>query len=281
MFTTTTAIASSASRLRTPSLLAATLLAFLCGSYANAQEFNRADFEQILVPVAYTGPMEGAHGSLWDTELWIRNISGEPIIFGQGRPTCPICPGDGIQRLAPLTTLRLRYHASEASRSGILLYVEKARSKDVVLTVHAQDISRAQVDWGTELPVVREAQFSDGRAIELLNVAHEPSYRVSLRMYGMTPSTTHGEMRVLVFPIDSNVPVFDQTVTLTGLKFHVDPEFSWHPTYVDIHDLSSKLPAAAPAKLRIRIEPKNAGQYWAFATVTHNATQHVTVVSPQ
>lgn len=255
------------------------VIPLVMSSVAFAQTVNRSDFEQVLVPISYTSPTAGAFGSVWDTELWVRNASSSAVIFSQGRPICKVMCGGDFPTLQPLATTRIRHHGTDGVQPGIFLYVEKARAADVTFSLHAQNVSRAATDWGTELPVVREGAFHIS-AFEILNVPNASEYRVALRVYGLTLSTMHRDVRVIVTPIDSEEVVYESVLRFAGVMISSDPEFPSHPTYAVIPDLTQLVTSSAE-RLRVRIEPLVEGKYWAFVSVTHNTSQHVTVVSPQ
>jgi IPT/TIG domain len=155
------------------------------------------------------------------------------------------------------------------------------------------DLNREDTTWGAELPIVRETDFRVRETIELLDIPADRRFRVSLRLYTVAPleaarhETTYS---IGVFgldpccaplgdPIVANVPAPSSREGLTGNVI------TTAPGYVEINDFLSLFPESAGAR-RVRISifassgAANPPLYWAFASVTHNATQHVTIVTP-
>jgi hypothetical protein len=52
------------------------------------------------------------------------------------------------------------------------------------------------------------------------------------------------------------------------------------PAFIEI-SLSTLPQLTGQQRIRVEIEPLVANKYWAVASVTHNDTQHVTVITPQ
>jgi hypothetical protein len=161
-----------------------------------------------------------------------------------------------------------------------MLYVEKSQARNIAFNLRFSDISRSLIDGGVEMPVVREAEMLD-RTAQLFDVPLTPGFRVLLRVYDVAYSSS--AFSVLVFPQAENE---DQPVVYWGqiqATTAVGNEFRSKAAYGSL-DITSLLRETRqwPEKARIEIVPLTPGsRFWAFASITSNDTQIVTLVTPQ
>jgi hypothetical protein len=233
--------------------------------YSDASSFGRGAF---LIPILSTGDTPGAYGSLWRTTLSIYHRERGAIHLD---PKYLPPPGDP-------NPSRFAYLGDDAD--------------EVAIHLRVQDVSRAAETYGVEIPVVRE---TDLRIEELMldNVPTDPRFRVALRIYMVNGMWGTGfasqPFRVRVFRASSEELMSEEVVNVstpyaTNIHIHEEPLY---PAIHQNHDFVGSHPAIAAAE-RVRIEIDPIGQvegnpvplYWAFATVTHRETQHVTIVSP-
>ena len=214
-------------------------------------------FERVLIPVVFHGP--GAFGSNWVTELSLANTNSYPV-----EPWRPIAGRTSIDS-KPVV------FGSEDAPNGLFLIVP--RQATPALTFHAavRDTSRADSEWATEIPVAREAQFSNN-PVELLDVPIDPRFRTMLRIYSPEASIpdSNSQVHVTVYSLDDGHVLRELFPSLVNSS---DAE---HPAFVSVSDLMNGLPSG-----RAGVQVQGPVKLWAFATVTNNVTQHVTVVSPQ
>lgn len=261
--------------------VAACLLAILC-STGFAETLDRADFEAVLVPIGLPHGVliPGSHGSLWATELWVRNSSDTPIMFAHGVPWCPspFCgPGMPIE-IRPLQTERpyIRSGRQDSGMSG-LFFVERSRSDDLFFSLRIRDVTRNAESAGTMIPIVREREFF-GQRFELLNVPLAFG-RINLRIYEAFASRS--EVRVDLLPMNGEEPLASRVVTLPKPTSD-DWEFPFFPSEAVVLDLAAWIDGRPDGleAMRIRIEPQGEGRFWAFASITNDVTQQVTIVAP-
>jgi hypothetical protein len=254
------------------------LLLFAAGSL-EAQNLVRSDFEAVLVPAMFTNVIiEGAHGSSWQSEFWVRNVADEPVIFAHGEPWCYVCgPPPGPILLPAKTTHRPQARFSQFGRMSGLFYLEKRLSSQVFFSLRVRDITRNAESAGTAIPVAREHElFSD--PFELVNVPLTDG-RINLRIYSVLGDDV--EVRVVLYPLMSNDPYTSRVVSLEKSFFlEPDQEFPFHPSEALVLDLASWVPADATDPVRVRIEPLSEGRFWGFASITNDTTQQVTIVAP-
>ncbi len=243
------------------------LLLLLLLTFSAALTAAGADLERVLVPIM-TETIAGAHGSLWTSELWV-NVTTDAGVTILPLRIADILP---IRR----ESLRLPLFRSPAGHPpGQFILVSSELLDDVHFNLRIRDLSRQAETWGTEIPVVREQDFATG-PISLLPLPLDTRFRSTVRIYAS--DAAGGALRVRVTTIEDDGPagrpLYDQIVVLP-------PSASpYVPPYGEIA-LHAVLPHEV-AVARIDVEPVTAGlRFWAFASVTHNETQHVTTVSPQ
>ena len=235
--------------------------------YDRAAQPLASMFERVLLPVYHNGP--GAYGSQWVTEVRARN-SGSGVIEPFRGPAIPV---ERPQQLV----------FAEPVPKGVLLFLPREAADSLHFQTLARDTSRQAADWGTEIPVVRESAFRSD-AIELLNIPIDPRFRVTLRVYGL--ESLHDSVRLTVYSMSTGASLDSVTVNLSGAS-ECGPSSSCAsdaPAHWVNGDFAAAFAylGAGQDRIGIRLEPMNDVQpIWAFATITNNETQHVTVISPQ
>jgi hypothetical protein len=222
-------------------------------------------FEKILLPVIFNGP--GAFGSNWVTEIALRNVNDYGV-----EPWRPVGGSSVIVASKPLL------FGPGNAPAGLFVIVPRQAASRLAFHASVRDTSRADSEWATEIPVVRENQFSTA-GVELLDIPVEPRFRTMIRIYSPTnPPPHHASLvHVIVYSLDDGVTLRDVYRPLadpTGCSDAVS--CAEHASFASIADLTAGLP---PGRVGIQIQGNL--PLWAFASVTNNETQHVTVVSPQ
>jgi hypothetical protein len=244
------------------------------------------DFGRVLLPVA-TPTIQGAFGSQWKTESSLFSDSEADVAVFPEYFVCPIlCPGEPpFGRFVPRRTTyvpSLDLRPGEPN-PGYLLYFEERYADVLSFQLRVRDLSRQSETWGTEIPVVRESELLSRRA-QLLDVPVRQDFRQLLRIYD--PYARPGsKVRVRLYVSETETLLVERDVELqapTANNSTSPLQLPVRPGYAQLM-LGDILPdQAGPDTIRVEIEPLTAGlRFWAFVTVTHNATQHVTVVTPQ
>lgn len=219
-------------------------------------------FERILFPVLFIAP--GAHGSNWLSEAVISNpnpwfVENYNTIESYVCITFP-CG----ERLAPGFYGRT---VGGNFPQGVALLVPRNEADDLAFAPRARDTSRQAESFGTEIPVVREKDLVFNRAISLLDVPLDPRFRVKLRVYAFDTDETNA------------------TVTITNPETHAVKLRSVVPltrpcdTCASYGELDLQT-GDTNESVAISITAPEGSHAWAFATVTNNSTQQVTVVTP-
>jgi hypothetical protein len=230
--------------------------------------FNEPDpsvFERVLFPVLLDAP--GVNGSHWISETviansnrwWVENWNYvQPFV-------CIDFPC--IERLQPGTYDRF---LGNGYAHGIALLVPRDEVDNLAFSLRIRDTSRAAEGFGTSLPVVREKEMFHERGMTLLDVPRDTRYRVKLRIYALPP-----------FPYQdgsfADVRIVDpETKAQTSQIVPMTAATATAPAYGELD-----LPAGAEAqRSAIYVHGPDGSYAWAFATVTNNVTQQVTIVTP-
>lgn len=239
--------------------------------------------EQVLLPLLMT-ERPGAFGSRWRTHLVIRNGSPSAISLDPYDLTVPA--GGTVRDPAQLTP-----PATDAIPAR-MLWVPRDREDVIVMELRARDMSRQSETWGVDIPVVRERDFRV-RTISLVDIPTDQAFRVSLRIYGLDRFEGIGarhDFLIRVYELESNRLLAERRVVAEVSEPIVTPPRSpTRPAMFQMFDVVAAMPEVEGVeRLRIDIAPFSwlpvvPGQvslFWAFATVTHNSTQSVTLVMP-
>jgi hypothetical protein len=230
-------------------------------------------YEQVLLPVYIDGVVEGANGTRWTTDFWIRNDGPDDLIVAPG--TCPpdACGGFTLQAQNARHNPGTLFSGSRSNPSQ-LLYLYKTPTPHVSMSLRVSDTSRQDLNAGTDLPILREADLLTEPA-QLLNVPIDPATsRALLRIYDVTfTATTYA---VTIYPQTEGIAQPITSGILTAKTTKSGP-FRNEAAYAQF-DLTG-IPATG--SVRVEIRPLTPGsRYWAFVSITNNQTQLVTLVRP-
>lgn len=247
------------------------------------------EYETVLVPVFSIVPVPGAFGSMWSTELWLRNSGQDPVDVQWYDYNCILATCAPTPPTPPNITFRPRIGTSPPGLRGTLMFVERRLAADVSFGLRSRDLSRQAQTAGTEIPVVREGKFTSG-VVVLPDVPVGGNFRQVVRIYGLDP-TRAGSVVVRVYGINpaARIPqdpaiVPDRLLGQTVVRLQVagPAHFPTYPSFAEIGNLTDVASFAGEERVLIHVEPlEEAFKIWAFASVVHNETQHLTVISPQ
>lgn len=245
-------------------------------------------YERLFLPVGLLS-VPGANGTVWGTEIVIRNESDTEVnIFHNDcsyHCQCRVfimCQGPTPTQ--PRTAYRSLTVVDDLPNTGRFLYVERDRVDDVAINARLVNFARMDDNLGTEIPLIREREFR-ARALWLVNVPVDTTARQHLRIFGI-PSAAQGAVRVRVWASDGDVLLGEASVPLTDAKLDglTRPyEYPHAPDFGQVADLRSFF-QIDPRVRRVRIELQPMTfetRFWAFVSATDNTTQHVTLVTPQ
>jgi hypothetical protein len=233
-------------------------------------EVPEEQMERILLPI-FTPPVQGAFGSEFHTRLRAATHGGPPAqfvnVYGLREQCVVICPQLPSRSLSDWGVM---FGFTESNQSyevdgtpGRFLYIDQNHVDALSLNLRVFDVSRAGLNFGTQIPVVRESDFFPGR-VTLLGVPGDTRFRNTLRIYATKPVTVD----VIV-----NGSV-NRTVSLPAGATIFDP------AYAQIGDLPSGGQDMQITILETGVTDGPRTPIWAFVTVTNNETQLITTIAP-
>lgn len=251
----------------------------------NAFTYSRsrdAGYARVLLPVV-TEATAGSGGSRWRTELWIHNRAPRAVTIAPA-----LCPdGGACPAVYPLTftvpagdSLKdPRIQQTSDRNPGVVLYVQND-AQMLEWQLRLFDESSVDIVGGAELPVIREEDFHR-TTLDLLNIPTDGRYRQTLRIYDLTASGT-GAFDVRFYSLRDGE---DELLRTERIRTSADAtaEFRSEPGYAQVLRLSDTYPNLRNrGPIRIEISPVEPGaRFWAFVSVTNDASQAVTIISPQ
>ena len=240
-------------------------------------------YQRVLLPVLVDSTLPGAYGSIWKTELWGFNESDLYVpVKTDPNHRCAIpegCPSEPAQPHSAFGFGAGTYPA------GRFIFVGSEHAGDVHFVLRIYDASRQDLTYGTTIPVVPETGFSSN-PLPLVNVVVAPQFRAMLRVYGL--DNLRDDVAVTIIRTDNplvkgqlnvRVPLEPQQASeLNGGNQSV-------PSFGTIPDLGAIIPpemlVRGPVEPRFAVEVRpNAQRLWSFVSVTHNETQHFTIIAP-
>lgn len=251
--------------------LRTTLLLVALPVFAGGEVFAQCE-ERVMIPVI-ANAVPGNYGSLWATRLAITNLSAEPVLV-TGYGLCvlnPCVPPPPIREMSTIFPGTYEH----------FLGVECGREQDISVQLRVQDLSRQAETWGTSIPVVDEDDLFDDRVMSLLDVPNTAEFRSMLRVYDFDGQESTVTIRI--YELDERIHeegVPDKLlVALTGT---LPAETASHlfPSRLDL-PLWTIPELANSARIRLEIEGASGHRLWSFVSATNNATQHVTMLTPE
>lgn len=254
----------------------------LCSSGVFAQ--GTPSYTRFLIPI-YTADTPGAYGSLWQSATWLR-YSGTEEASIVPRASCfgIMCPAEG--RLGPGEPSLPFQHLAGFPEPAILVHVESTQAAKVTFASRVRDLSRENDSAGTDVPVIREDRMS-ATPIYLLNVPMGPRFRQMLRLYAL-PDVADPEVEVRYFrQPDATGPAIDLSLHLLRVdrvRLRMRPSgdiVNLFPALAEIGNVDRFPELAGEKAIWLEVTPLTPGmRIWAMTSITNNATQQVTLVTP-
>lgn len=254
------------------------------------------DVEMALVPISTNARLiHGAFDSSWRTSFIVTHLGTDKTTMLQypwfdkqlARETIlPLFP-------PPRRTNDMGFDGSLPypfvewpGYQGILIRYPHPKRDVLRFSLRIQDVSRQAETWGTEIPVVREGDFATD-TIHLIGIPADARFRTMLRVYDI--DRRGGTVRIRAYAFDTAIPHEGEDEFLGEIQvdFRVpESQFEelepFRPGYLELSEIPSRFRAPAPElrSIRLEIDAPDGSRYWAFASITNLATQHVTVVTP-
>lgn len=231
--------------------------------------------ERVLFPVITPSEgVPGGFGSLWMTRMTGYNAADEPVVASQSA----IFPCQTLCTPPPHTVpARSEFEPTVQGTNGGFVWIDRDNAHLISLYLRVQDVTRQSLTWGTEIPVVREGEFTDV-PIQLLDVPVDERFRQTLRIYGFSADPSDVEVRV--YSASGELLASRELRLASGREYASQQTI--HPAYASIGWLLSEFPQldSSIGEVRIEVVSTDGEKIWAFVSVTNNETQHVTTITP-
>jgi hypothetical protein len=248
------------------------------------------NYEKILVPIATRQPVPGAHGSLWQSEL--RMMNGNPTALEPGidllhlETRCTDCTTE-IPRSSVIAPKLAMPRLDSDVPPTFLLYAHKDVARFFSFQLRVRDLSRQTETWGTEIPLVRGSEMRSSLA--LLDIPMRPGFRQMLRLY-IPEYAACCQATVTFFSSDGKElatrdlrPQYPNGalggLVPEGFLREGSRELPLQPAYAEL-DLQTIAELAGQETVWLTART-GAQRLWGFVSVTNDATQHVTTITPQ
>lgn len=224
-----------------------------------------AQDERLLLPI-FTPPVDGAFGAEFHTSATVANLGRSPMsLFGLAYNcaiivSCPQAP-DRIDLPAErvLRAEEIAYNGAP----GRFVFVPKSDLDNLSMSLRVHDVTREELNFGTEIPIVRESEFVKDNIVFPF-VPGFPWYRNTLRIYAASP-------------VDVLVSAGSQPTTRVSLTGGSTP---FEPAY----GVFTNFRPGGWQRVTIQVDQGGATDpvpIWAFITVTNNQTQAITTITPR
>jgi hypothetical protein len=224
-------------------------------------------FEPILFPI-FMPPVHGAFGSEFRTDARVWNKGPEQRLFLYGVDVrClqmnPVANPVTYPITIDFEGIETNLITDCSQSTGRVLWVRKGTSGSLAANLRVADLSREATSHGTEIPVVRQANFTTQK-IALLGVPVDPNFRSTLRIYSLVPTTD---------PVNISINGLGRQIFLTPGRDIFEPAFA------AVNDLVLSGLPSDQFTIRVVILPTTV-PLWAFISVTNNTTQQITTITP-
>ncbi|HVR44033.1 MAG TPA: hypothetical protein VMS56_11395 [Thermoanaerobaculia bacterium] len=260
-------------------VFAVLLLAPMGSSGSDLPELPRdiEEWVRVLVPLRIQVPVTGLYGTEWTTELTAYNessvliVHGSPFVCNLGIP-CPIPSRQEADSLwSPYSS------GIAGPNHGVLFYVERRVADSVWFALTLRERFSGET---ASIPVVREDDFFAGKTA-LPDVPISTNHRVHLRIYD--PFNEMDSLASITIEDSVTREVLSRKTMMLDKAPQSGPvsEFHRHPGFAEIGDLAGLLPEEYRGSVLVRITMNDERPFWTFISLTDNATQDVTIITPQ
>lgn len=243
------------------------------------------EYEAVLIPITTRQAVPGAHGSLWQSEVRLVNRSGLTLVPGiDFFPTADAAPVPPNRVITPAFVMP---RPDVDDPPTVLLFVRSELLPSIAFQARTRDLSRSTETWGTEIPVVRARDMKT--TFTLLDVPMRDGFRQMLRLYIPEYAGCCGAAVIFYSPEGEvlggrSVPMAHPDGSIGGLAqppyvLEGSRQLMLQPAYGQL-DLQTVPELRGHDTIWMFVQT-SAQRIWGFVSVTNDATQHVTTITPQ
>lgn len=224
---------------------------------------------RVLIPVQVS-TLAGAGSSLWRTEAYA--YSGADDFVWHVPPVQCFSTCGYVGYFSPRTGLLANYWNNWAPT--FFVKIQKEFADRVWINIGAFDAARMGASLGAEIPAVREDDFT-GESLQLLNIWTGDAMRSRLRVYGLPDTPSPSSVVIQYWELGHDARMLGEDTLLLTRR----PTEQFEIEFPDYAELA--IPHFGEKPVRIEVTPvAPSAKIWAFASMTHNETHFVTIVSP-
>jgi hypothetical protein len=153
------------------------------------------------------------------------------------------------------------------------LIAPRPEADDLAFSLRVRDPSRAAEGDGTQVPVVRARDMFRGTDLTLLNIPTDSRYRVKIRIYAFDTGAHDAEVTVHRQATPNEVATRYFVPVRNACAGYGCDAIPW---YAELDLPSSE--AGEPVNVYVTVGGESTPA-WAFASITNNETQQVTIVT--
>ena len=248
----------------------------------------RDEVEQVLVPLS-VGEFDGAFGSHFVIEMWMRNDGDQPARIFRLVSDCPrphFCTTVAVPDtpVPPRTTVHVApLENGYSAKLGEFFWVDKVAAQKIVFSLRVRETSRSSSSAGVDIPTLRESDGSGKMRLQLLNIPVEPGFRHTLRIYTLDylrdPSIVPSQ-RIRIFDLATDELLVDEPILFYVFEgegpstYTIEPYPNPFSSFLDKYETLQ-----GHSKVRVELE-SNFFKFWAFVSVTNDATEETTIIAP-
>ncbi len=235
--------------------------------------------ERVLMPFAGEAQVGVQY---WASQFRARNGSDRPITIFFPFP-CQIGTGCPPNQPFTLEPGQLLINPTYAGSRGVFLHIEKNELRKLDYSLRVEDIAGlivvGRVFLGTELPLVKEDQFSS--EVALLNVPVRGGSETFLRIYASSSSPTSATIEIYSSVFEKEVLLMTEPVILeagAGMDgFETHPAFSM----VDLTSILASIEdQTEQGRLTVKVISNSGAELWAFLAVMEEGDRSFTAITP-
>lgn len=229
---------------------------------------DRSVFEPVLFPVLFS--TDGVNGSRWRSEAVLANPNEWAVQNWNAIDSIVCVTFPCGELLAPKARNNFE---GQGYPQGVALLVPRGESEGLAFSLRIRDISRDAESYGTTVPVVRERDLLRNAEVTLLDVPLDPRFRTKVRVYAFPdPVYVTG-----IIPPQAGVRVGTAERRWFLLARSCEGDRCAAVPYYGDFDIP---PGREGESADVYVDLPERALGWAFASVTNNVTQQVTVVAP-
>lgn len=231
---------------------------------------------RFLLPVVLRD-YSGRYDSLWTTRLFMYNGTSTELSYLPNWVAIQDLNEPYQISLPPRSTAQPYVRGSHPGSQGVVMYVRAPGDSGYIHPrLELMEVSSGMPSNVVEIPVLSERDF-ESETVQLVGVVRSATSRVMLRLYEVE-LVPHSQFSVKLFLRVEN----QEDLLVAQTQLDIDASYGYFYKFAPGY-AALDFDALAPydGTYRIEVTSLTAGtKFWAFASITNNRTQDITLVTP-